>query len=82
MTNPLTSNDTPSWAVMATGATALLGVALGSYIVYKTLSNGKRSNQPYEEWTKDELYERAQEEDIPGRSTMNKDELIEALREA
>lgn len=34
----------------------------------------------YEEWTKDELYERAQELDIDGRSDMSKDELIEALR--
>ena len=34
----------------------------------------------YEEWTKDELYERAQEIDIDGRSTMTKKELIEALR--
>ena len=35
---------------------------------------------PYEEWTKDELYERAQELDIEGRSSMNKAELISALR--
>lgn len=35
---------------------------------------------PYEEWTKDELYERAQELDIDGRSDMTKDELIAALR--
>ena len=35
---------------------------------------------PYEDWTKDELYERAQELDIDGRSDMTKDELIEALR--
>ena len=35
---------------------------------------------PYEEWSKDELYERAQELEIDGRSDMSKDELIEALR--
>lgn len=35
---------------------------------------------PYEEWTKDELYDRAQELDIDGRSEMTKDELIDALR--
>lgn len=35
---------------------------------------------PYEEWTKDDLYDRAQELDISGRSTMDKGELIEALR--
>ena len=35
---------------------------------------------PYEDWTKDDLYERAQEIGINGRSDMTKDELIEALR--
>lgn len=42
----------------------------------------KRGGQapPYEEWTRDELYERAQELDIEGRSKMTKDELIHALR--
>ncbi|MFC6146795.1 Rho termination factor N-terminal domain-containing protein [Corynebacterium nasicanis] len=35
----------------------------------------------YEDWTVDKLRERARELDIEGRSTMNKAELIEALRE-
>lgn len=35
---------------------------------------------PYEQWTKDELYDRAQELDVDGRSDMSKDELISALR--
>ena len=35
---------------------------------------------PYEEWTKDDLYEKAKELDIDGRSKMDKDALIEALR--
>ena len=39
---------------------------------------GKSS--PYEDWSKDELYERAQEIGIEGRSDMDKDELIKALR--
>ncbi len=34
----------------------------------------------YEDWTKEELYDRAQELDIEGRSTMSKEELIKALR--
>lgn len=38
------------------------------------------SSRPYEEWTKDDLYERAQEIGIDGRSSMSKSELIEALR--
>jgi hypothetical protein len=39
------------------------------------------SSAPYEEWTKDELYDRAKEIDIEGRSDMTKDELIDALRD-
>lgn len=34
----------------------------------------------YEEWTKEDLYGRAQEIGIEGRSQMSKEELIEALR--
>ncbi len=37
-------------------------------------------HKKYEEWTKEELYEKAQEVGIDGRSEMDKDELIEALR--
>jgi hypothetical protein len=39
------------------------------------------SSPPYEEWSRDELYERAQELDVTGRSDMTKDELIQALRD-
>ncbi|MBN7786283.1 Rho termination factor [Ponticoccus gilvus] len=35
---------------------------------------------PYEDWTKDDLYERAREIGIDGRSDMTKAKLIEALR--
>jgi hypothetical protein len=44
---------------------------------------GERGGEspPYEEWTKDDLYERAEELDIEGRSDMDKDELISALRD-
>ncbi|MEL6610069.1 MAG: Rho termination factor [Pseudomonadota bacterium] len=35
---------------------------------------------PYEDWTKDDLYVRAQELEIDGRSDMDKAQLIEALR--
>ncbi|HBB83554.1 MAG TPA: Rho termination factor [Sulfitobacter sp.] len=35
---------------------------------------------PYEEWTKDALYDRAQELGIERRSDMDKDALIDALR--
>ncbi|MDX1467747.1 MAG: Rho termination factor [Acidimicrobiia bacterium] len=37
-------------------------------------------SDPYEEWTKDELYGKAQRLEIEGRSEMTKDQLIDALR--
>lgn len=40
---------------------------------------GKHSE--YEDWSLDELYEKAQQIGISQRSEMNKDELIKALRE-
>jgi hypothetical protein len=35
----------------------------------------------YEDWTVEELRDRAQDLDIEGRSSMSKDDLIEALRQ-
>ena len=35
----------------------------------------------YEEWTKEDLYQKAREVGIDGRSSMNKAELISALRD-
>jgi hypothetical protein len=37
-------------------------------------------NQPLPERTKDELYNMAKDMDIPGRSKMDKDELVNAIR--
>ena len=39
------------------------------------------SSKAYEDWTVDELRDRASELDIEGRSSMTKDELIDALRQ-
>ena len=69
-------------------------VLLAGYVVSKTkfLQNllglineddrsDNRKGVPYEERTKKDLYKLAQERDIEGRSLMNKEELIEVLRE-
>ncbi len=36
----------------------------------------------YEDWTKDELYDKAREIGVSGRSTMTKSELIDSLRDS
>ncbi len=45
-------------------------------------STGKKggSSPAYEEWSKDDLYDKAKDVGIDGRSDMSKDELIDALR--
>ncbi|MDQ8183285.1 Rho termination factor N-terminal domain-containing protein [Pelagicoccus sp. SDUM812005] len=45
----------------------------------KTAKKGGESPK-YEEWTKKDLYQKAAEVDIEGRSSMSKEELIDALR--
>ena len=46
----------------------------------KEASKKGGKHEKYEKWTKEELYSKAEEVGIEGRSDMNKDELIEALR--
>ncbi len=43
-------------------------------------TDGSSRPRSLDDLTKEELYARAQEADIPGRSEMSKDELVEALR--
>ncbi|GAB2780669.1 DUF7218 family protein [Salinimicrobium soli] len=50
--------------------------------IANTPNSGKKGGnaQKYEDRTKDELYDKAKEVGIKGRSKMNKKELIKALR--
>lgn len=46
---------------------------------HATAKRGGRAAK-YEDWTKEDLYDKAKQVGIEGRSRMNKDELIDALR--
>ena len=50
--------------------------------IANTPDSGKKGgkSQKYEEWTKSELYRKAKEVGIEGRSKMSKEDLIHALR--
>ncbi len=50
--------------------------------IANTKNSGKKGgkSKKYEKWTKEELYDKAKEVGIEGRSKMDKQELIHALR--
>lgn len=46
----------------------------------KDMARNRKDSGSYEEWTKDQLLEKARDVGIKGRSSMNKRELVSALR--
>ncbi len=64
---------------LAIGAAIGAGLAAAAARLHPIPAWSSRDDQ-LEGLTKDELYERAQAADIPGRSGMTKDELLHALR--
>lgn len=56
--------------------------AADSGVAESAKTGSKRPSGAYANWTKEELYERAQELDIDGRSNMTKKQLVTALRSA
>ena len=69
-------------ALREKGASKQKAAAIANAQVNDDMSPSQKGGKapPYEDWTKDDLYERAQELEIDGRSDMTKDELISALR--
>lgn len=76
---PSIKDDEQYEALREDGVSKSKAAAIANSDREETARKGGQS-PPYEEWTKDDLYDRAQELDIDGRSDMSKDELIEALR--
>jgi hypothetical protein len=64
------------------GAAEQAGIALLDDATRGVEPDGAGTPAALDEWTKADLYERAQELDIDGRSSMSKRELIAALRSA
>ena len=79
---PSIKDDETYEALREDGASKQKAAAIANAQASDDLNPGKKGGKqpPYEEWTKDALYDRAQQLDIDGRSDMDKDELIEALR--
>lgn len=66
--------------IMGTGLGALGAILLVRSSVVQKVRSRRDQGLGLDELHKDELYRRAQDADIPGRSQMTKQELIEALR--
>jgi hypothetical protein len=69
----------------------LVGLVIGAVIGYVVagrrelltlVDHRRRASGKNQDLTREQLYERAQAADIPGRSTMNKEELRVAVEEA
>lgn len=79
---PSIKDDDTYEALREDGASKQKAAAIANAQANDSMKPSKKGGKqpPYEEWTKDDLYERAQELEIDGRSDMTKEELIEALR--
>ena len=63
------------------GAELRNDIGLGaSRLKSRVMPNGRGSNNDLADLSRDELYERAREMDVDGRSDMSKAELLEAVR--
>ena len=76
---PTIKDDEQYEALREQGASKEKAARIANSDSHETGKKGGES-PAYEEWTVDDLHERAAEIGIEGRSAMDKDELIDALR--
>ena len=79
---PSIKDDETYKALREDGASKEKAARIANAKANKDMHPSKKGGKapPYEDWTKDDLYVRAKEIGIEGRSGMTKDELIDALR--
>ena len=75
---PSFKNDEQYEALRRQGASKEKAARIANSDDESASRGGKQS--PYEQWTRDELYARAKELRIEGRSSLDKAALVEALR--
>jgi hypothetical protein len=80
--NPSIKNEEAYEALRKKGYDKSKAAAIANAQVNSDMSPSQKGGKapPYEDWTKDELIERAEELEIEGRWDMTKQELIDALR--
>ena len=76
---PTVKNDEQYEALKREGASKEKAARIANADSQKAGERGGKADS-YEDWTKDDLESRAAELDIQGRSDMDKDQLIHALR--
>ncbi len=77
---PSIKNDAQYEALRAQGMSKEKAARIANSNTHETAEKGGHAPK-YEDWSKDDLYQKAREVGIEGRSEMSKDELIHALRE-
>ena len=82
MPNPSIKNEDVYQALRKDGASKEKAARIANAEANDHQHPGKKGGTAarYEDWSRDELYERAREIGIDGRSEMNKEELIAVLR--
>jgi len=83
MSRPSIKDEATYEALREDGASKEKAARIANAQANETMNPSEKGGQSksYENWTKDELYQRAQALEIDGRSGMDKAELVKALRD-